>query len=237
MLTVAYLTIAALALFALVQAVRLWRSHPSGMTLLLMIPLAWLWFDNLMTALGKWIGNESVLTFLAGMRYFWHWATLPLLLIVAGALVRRAGFRWAQPKAVMAVFCLVATFLILNDARHILSVDFFPACYGDTFRYVIRVNPLQYCDPANPPGTGFVPASFASPLVAITMLLIGLGLWWKFRFPWLAVAAGLQIGASAMVGATYYGPVMSNFMEPFFNLGIIAAAGMVARQPGPVHAG
>jgi hypothetical protein len=237
MISLAYGVIALMALGALYAAFRLWRFAPSGHTFLIMLPLLFLWFDNFVNATGKFIGDPDILIAMSTFRYTWHWLMLPLLLIVACGLARRAGFGWAQSKIAMAVFCIAAVAFIIEDVRYIFMVDFYPACFGDTLRYVINVNPAQYCDPANPPPKGLAPAPFATLAVSFSMLLIGIGMWWKHKFPWLALTSAFMIvcGASGGIKGFYLGQIMGNFGEPIFNAGIIAVGFFLARRQSRLH--
>ena len=110
-MSAAYLVVALACFIALYYAFKLWRQNPEPTTLLILVPILFLWLDNFAIATGKWVGEGAVLTGMTYLRFYWHWQMLPLLIIVAGALARRAGFGWAQSKYVMGAFCLVAVFL------------------------------------------------------------------------------------------------------------------------------
>jgi hypothetical protein len=171
------------------------------------------------------------------VRYTWHWATLPLLLIVAGMIARRAGFRWAAPKAVMALFCIAAVIFIADDLPHIWQLEFYPACFAETLRLVTRVPLKEACDAAEA-GVGVKVSSLAAIAVNLTLMLIGFGLWWKHRFPWLAVGCIIMF-AAASVPQSLVGPMLGNIGEPFFNAGLVATGirfGGVAFKSGAASA-
>ena len=233
MISIGYAVIALMCVGVLASAFRLWRTHPNAITLLMLIPLLFLWLDNFAIAVGKSVGEGPLLTGMTYLRFFWHWAALPLLFIVAGALARRAGFRWAQNRYVMAMFCIAAVVLMIEDVPYIFKVDFYPACYGDTLRYVTKVAASQICDPANPPPPGFSPPPIAAIGVNIVLMLIGFGMWRKDKFPWLALSCVFMFACAAL-GANpnfYWGQILGNFGEPIFNAGLIAAGYKYAPLP------
>jgi hypothetical protein len=167
-------------------------------------------------------------------RYGWHWATLPLYLIVAGMIARRAGYRWAQPKAVMALFCIAAAAFVAVDLPHLWQVEFYPACYGETLRLVIKASVRDACDPAQAGlGTSVSPA--AAIAVNLVLLAVGIGLWRTHRFPWLALAC-LAMFAAAAVPPSLVGPMLGNAGEPVFSAGLIAAGIRFGGLPVPHRA-
>ena len=242
MIAFGYSVIAIACLAALASSFNLWRRHRNAVTLLILIPLMFLWLDNFAIAVGRWVGEGALLTGMTYLRFFWHWAMLPLLFIVAGGLARRAGFGWAQSKFVMAAFCLVAVALIALDVPHIFQVEFYPACYGDTFRYTINVPADQICDPANVPPKGVSVPPFAAIGVNIVLMAIGFGMWWKHKFSWLALACVFMFvcAASGAIPGFFWGQFLGNVGEPVFNAGLIAAgyryAGLSA-NPGAANPG
>ena len=233
MIAIGYAVIAVMCVAVLASAFKLWRTHRNAITLLMLIPLLFLWLDNFAIATGRLVGEGPLLTGMTYLRFFLHWATLPLLFIVAGALARRAGFTWAQNRYVMALFCITAVVLIAEDVPYIFKVDFYPACYGDTLRYTSNVAATQVCDPANPPPPGFSPAPIAAIGVNVVLMIIGFAMWWKDKFPWLALSCVFMFACAAS-GANpnfYWGQILGNLGEPIFNAGLIAAGYKYAARP------
>jgi hypothetical protein len=225
MITAGYLVIALMCLVALYYAVKLWRQRPGSTSLLILIPLLFLWLDNFAIAAGRWVGEGPILTGMTYLRFFWHWQMLPLLIIVAGALARHAGFAWARPRWVMALFCALAVYFMVIDVPYIWQVQFQPACYGDTLRFVINVPDGQVC----PGTTPLAPQASPSPLPAISvnliLMAIGFMMWMRHKFPWLAVACVIMFAcaASGAVPGFYWGQILGNLGEPIFNFGLLAA--------------
>lgn len=225
MITAGYLVIALMCLVALYYAVRLWRERPGSTSLLILIPLLFLWLDNFAIAAGRWVGDGVLMTGMTYLRFYWHWQMLPLLVIVAGALARHAGFAWARPKWVMALFCLLAVVFMVMDVPYIWQVQFQPACYGDTLRMVVNVPDGQVC----PGTTPLPPQTSPSPLPAISvnliLMAIGFMMWARHKFPWLALACVVMFAfaASGAVPGFFWGQILGNLGEPIFNFGLLAA--------------
>lgn len=226
MITISYLIIMVLCLVALYFSAKLWLERRDWMSGLIFAPLSLLWLDNFAVATGAYMGEGLLLTIISYLRYYIHWQVLPVLMIVAGMLLRRSGFAFAQNKIVMSLFCIAAVVFMVMDVPYIFQVEFYPACYGETFRLVTNVPASQICDPANPPPQGLSVAPIPAISVNVTLMLVGFALWIRHGFKWLALACLFMFVAAGVsqVPSFYYGPVLGNLGEPIFNAGIIAAA-------------
>jgi len=233
--TVGYLIISVMCFVALYFSFKLWRQHTNAITLLILIPLLFLWLDNFAIATGKWVGDGPILTGMTYLRFYWHWQMLPLYMIVAGALARRAGFGWAQNKYVMAAFCVVAVFFMIEDVPYIWQVQFQPACYGDTYRFVINVPAGQLCEGMTALAKQASPSPLPAISVNVALMIIGFMMWRKDKFPWLAVTSVIMFGcaASGAIPGFYWGQIIGNVGEPIFNLGLAAAGFKYAGLPKP----
>ena len=224
-ITLGYLIIGLMCFVVLYYSVQLWREQRNALSLLILIPLVFLWIDNISIAGGRYIGEGPLLNGITYILYFWHCQMLPLLMIVAGMLLRRGGFAFAQNKFVMGAFCVVAVYFMYLDVPYILDVEFYPACYGDTFRLALSVSSDQVCAPGDSPIKGISVAPIPAISVSLAIMITGILLWIRHGFYWLAltsifmfIAAGLQ-----QAPGFYYGPLLGNFGEPIFNAGLIAA--------------
>ncbi len=187
------------------------------LTLLLMVALP---YDTGIVALGSTIGQGDLLRALSVPRFISFHLTAPLLLPIAGGIARRAGFTWAQSNWVLGLLGLLAFGFIVNDASKIFQVPtLYPACFEDVVRYVTSVKPSQACTPgqAGIDVGGSLPwAGLAGMLV---MLVVGVLLWWKRRWPWLVLGAA----ASAVVLSLPNTPIgpLSTFYGDFLSMGSI----------------
>jgi hypothetical protein len=220
-ITLGYLVIAAAAFACLVWCLKAYLAERSTILLLTLIPLLFLWFDSFAIAVGQWIGEGPVLLTFTYMRYGMHWGALPLLFIVAGMLLRRAGFKFAENKFVMGAFCVVAVFFIIEDFRHIFIVDFYPACFAETLRYVTKVAESQACTPEMA-GVGMNVSPAAAILVNLSLMLVGIAIWIRHKWPWLALGCIVMFAAAA-TPQSLVGPILGNAGEPIFNFAVVAA--------------
>ncbi|MDX2145588.1 MAG: hypothetical protein SFV19_19705 [Rhodospirillaceae bacterium] len=235
MITAGYAIIAVMCLVALYYSYKLMRQHLNAITVLIFIPLIFLWLDNFAIAAGKYVGEGPLLTGMTYLRFYWHWQMLPLLIIVAGALARRAGFAWAQPKWVMALFCILAVFFMIEDVPYIWKVTFQQTCYGDTIRYTINVAADQICAGTTPLPKQASPSPLPAISVNVILMIIGFMMWAKDKFPWLALACVFMFvcAASGAIPGFYWGQILGNLGEPIFNAGLIAAGFKYAGLPKP----
>jgi hypothetical protein len=223
MITVGYLIIAAAAFACLVWCLRAYLEDRSTILLLTLIPLLFLWFDSFAIAVGQWIGDGPVLMTFSYLRYGMHWGALPLLFIVAGMLLRRAGFQFAENKFVMGAFCVVAVFFIIEDFRYIFIVDFYPACFGETLRYVTSISAGQECSPEMAGvGSPETPSPAAAILVNISLMLVGIAIWVRHKWPWLFLGCFVMLLAAG-TPQSVAGPILGNAGEPIFNFAVVAA--------------
>jgi hypothetical protein len=242
MLSFVFLAFAVVHTVIWLYGVRCWMQLGRPLTLgLFLFANFLLWYDNLRIGLGRFIGEGDLLYAMTIPAFAWHWTMLPLLVIVAGSIARLAGMGWARNRWVMGAFCVAAVALIPLDLPYALSllfgagaslpaVELRPACLADTLRYTTTVSEAQLCTPGtetlrNGPG----------PLVAIIMnfimLVVGIVIWFRTGWKWLAIGPGLMFlaaGSGPLWGA--YSLPVSNFGEILFTLGVLATIVHFARR-------
>ncbi len=209
---------------------RLWAATGRPVALLLvLISGTLLFYDNFRIGIGRFVGEGELLYLLSIPAFAWHWTMLPLVVIAAGAIVRLAGFRWAASRLVMGSFCVVAVALSLHDIPKIFSMQLYPACLADTLRYSTAVSAGQLC-----PGGRVIAGGAGTALVAIItnaiVLIVGIVVWIKRRWPWMAVGAGLMFIAAGAFAGKPYSLVVANLGEICFTLGLIVTCAHFARQ-------
>jgi hypothetical protein len=119
--------------------------------------------------------------------------SVPLIMIVAAALARLAGFRFAQPRWFVGGVCVAATAFAVADWQHIVVwPTLYPACWADTLRYVPSVLEAQACTPGQP-GIGLAGAFPLAAAVALPALLV-LGVAIGVRTRWWWLLAGMVAG-------------------------------------------
>ena len=232
MFSIGYLIIAVVDVGVLVWALRLRKEFPSTALMLATIPLYLLWFDNVTIGLGSTLGEGALLEGLNTVRFLAHYICLPMTIIAIGSMAKQAGFPWAQPKVVMAAFCLLATWFIVHDLWLFYGSTFYPSCFADTLRYTTHISEFTACGPNAEIGAG----TRIAPIPAITLsnmlILFGIYLWWKIGYKWLFIGA---LGATAFF-AVPFGPtggIVGNMGEPVICAVVVATAVHITRQFGP----
>ncbi|MDW8319649.1 MAG: hypothetical protein RMN53_17625 [Anaerolineae bacterium] len=192
MLTVLYLVLAALFAYLTWQSSRLYGQQRSSYTLLLLLVLAGLVYDALVIALGRFIGQGSLLSALNLGRFAVHALLTPLLMIFAFGVLRRAGVGWAQGKAAHTAVCIVATLMVLLGVYADLArVDMQPRLVMDTLRYV-NEGGMQ-----GPP--------IASLVTMVFLLVGGVALWRRAGWPWLLLGSLVMfVAAGAAMGNLFF---------------------------------
>ena len=195
---------------------RSWYQNRDWLLLITVLPAIALPYDTAIVALGSSIGQGDLLRALNAPRLNSLYLTAPLLLIIAGGIARRAEFPWAQSKWAMGGLCAVALGFVVFDAPRIFQFpDLYPACFEDVVRYVASVKPEQACTPgqAGIDVGGSVP--WAGLFGMLLMLIVGVQLWGKRGWPWLAlgcVASFIVLSLpNTPIGplATFYGDFLS----------------------------
>ena len=220
MITFGYSVIAVIAFSCFVFGIRAYLSEPNKILFLILINTSLLWFDSFVTAIGQYTGEGTLLLVMTYIRYAAHWLTLPLLFIVAGMILRAADFKFAQSKYVMGLFCLIAVFFIVYDFRYMFILDFYPVCYAETFRYATQVPIGQECSPGMA-GMGYKVLPIAPILLTLILLMSGIAIWIKHKWPWLAVGSAVKLFAAQ---PTPIGQILSNAGEPIIIFALMLAA-------------
>jgi hypothetical protein len=228
MLSIAFLAIAVIDFAILIWALKLCAKYRTNGLIFATIPLTLLWYDNFVIGIGGTLGEGSLLIGLNYVRFFAHYIGLPMTFIAIGAMAREAQFEWAQKKWVMACFCLVAVFFIVEDILKFQAQQFYPSCFADTLRYTTRITEYTACSPDTLPVGKAVPP--IAPLVLTVMnITFGILLWVKRGWKWLVLGAVGAMGFFAVPFSTT-GGIFSNMGEPIITGVIILTATFTARS-------
>lgn len=223
MLSLGYLIIAVIDIAVLVWAMKLYKQYPSTALMLATMPLTLMWFDNLTIGLGSTLGEGPLLLGMNTVRFLAHYILLPFSIIAIGSMARQAGFKWAQPKIVMAAFCVLASYFMAHDLWRFYNATFYHSCFADTLRYTTHIAQYTVCSPDDIVGTG----QRIAPVPAITlnnmMLVFGAYLWWKIGYKWLFLGV-LASTAFFAVPFTSTGGIVGNVGEPIISIVILMAA-------------
>ncbi len=196
MYTTLFLVQAGIQLLLLFWLVRIYRATGLAVALMLFIPQFGLVYDNLIVGLGRFIGIGEFLKAISWPRFWIHWLFGAWLIIACGAMLRLAGFAWAQHKGVMVAFCALTASLMVLDLPYFWTTALYPVCEFDLVRYSVQVPAGLRCSPDQRvvPGQG---APIASVITCLVVIATGLVLLVKRRFPWV-FAGGFLMLLSAM---------------------------------------
>lgn len=213
MLTPLFFLMALIHLISSFFILRLLGRNRKSYTLIAAATIVALTYENSVVALGSFIGEGTFLELLNTGRFYLHALLMSLLIIFAFGVARQIGIRWAQGKIAHALFCILATVLVLFAIqRDIINLSLVAEIEQDTLRYV-------NADSAGPP----IPAI----LTIIVMAIIGGFVWRKIGWPWLAVGSIIMFVAAG-AGASIL--ALSNLGEVIFVIAIVATDYRIHRQ-------
>ncbi|UCG72373.1 MAG: hypothetical protein JSV45_14180 [Chromatiales bacterium] len=229
MFSIGYLLIAVIDIAVLAWAARLCFRYRTNGIIFASFPLLLVWTDNLTLGLGSTLGEGDLLRGMNAMRFIAHYISLPMGFIAVGAMAREAGFNWAQPKWIMGLFCLVATYFMVHDLWQFSTATLYPACFADTLRYTTQITEATACTPTADIGAGKLISPAPAIILTVTVIVFGIYLWVKTGWKWLAVLAiGSMPFFAVPMDAT--GGIVANVGEPIFIGSIVATAAHIARQ-------
>lgn len=229
MFSIGYLLIAVVDIAVLIWAARLCVRYRTNGLIFASFPLLLVWFDNVTIGLGSALGEGGLLIGMNAVRFVAHYISLPMSFIALGAMAREAGFAWAQPKWVMGLFCLVATYFIVHDLWLFSAATLYPACFADTLRYTTRITEFTACTATADIGAGKLISPLPAIILTVTVIVFGIYLWVKTGWKWLAVfAIGSMLFFAVPIEPT--GGILANIGEPIFIGAIVATAAHIAKR-------
>jgi hypothetical protein len=204
-----YLFFCALLAALIIYNIFVYRRTGRLTTLLFMLNGIGLLWENGVIASGRFIGQGSLLQSLNMGRYCLHFAFVPLMVWPLLEQLRAAGAAWAGgrlARTVCAGFILGLILLGFGSGAAGLYARLEPADLNGVLRY----------SAPNP----------ASALIAIAImsaaLVSGGILWFRFKWPWLCLAALLCfVIEGALLNAGMFGMVAGNGSEVVFQLALL----------------
>ena len=231
MLSAAFLVVAVVDFGVLVWAFRLYKQYPSTAQWLATVPLGLLWYDNVIIGIGSTVGEGELLMSLNTVRFIAHYVFLPFTFIAIGSMAKQAGFAWAQPKWVIAAFCLLATYFMGHDLWLFYNSTFYPSCFADVLRYTTHISEATACGPDAVIGSGKPIPPIPALSLSLMMLIFGAYLWWKISYKWLFIGTFLSTFLFAIpYGST--GGIFSNIGEPIITSVILLACVHITKTFG-----
>lgn len=162
-------------------------------------------YDNGMIALGKFIGEGSLLENLSLLRFWSHALLTPTLVLFSYGALREAGVEWSRKKvvgiaAILYTAALIGIELLLETIGMELTLE---KEYG-VLRYVSA-------DPASGPPIMVL-------LVSVVLIAAGAILWKKREWKWMLVGAVVMT-----IGSAVEIPVDSSAATNAFELFLLTA--------------
>ncbi|MBD2524732.1 hypothetical protein [Nostoc sp. FACHB-133] len=164
-------------------AIRLWRQSTSFAMMVLPIVLLSISYDNLILSIGSLIGAGELLKTLSMLRFLLHYLVVPLFIVIGVELAHRAGAGWAN-RVVRILSAILALGLATIDiATHYIGLELVPIEFAGILRYHV----------ANLSGPPII-----TIVVNIFVLLIGIGIWFRLKLPWLFLGTLLSFFGNAL---------------------------------------
>lgn len=167
-------------------------------------------YDNGIVAIGRLIGEGTLLESLNLPRFWIHALITPLLIIAAVGLARRLGAPWAQRRWVHGAFCSLATALILYGLLfELVGLELTTGREGDALRY----SAIESTPPI--------------PSIAAIVVLIVVGATLARRGgAWMGAGAAIMFAAAAV-------PSLPLLVANLGEVALIVGLGLTATRPTP----
>ncbi|MBE8991120.1 hypothetical protein [Nostoc sp. LEGE 12450] len=168
-------------------AIRLWQKSTSFAMMVLPIVLLSISYDNLILSIGSLIGAGELLKTLSMLRFFLHYLVVPLFIVIGVELAHRAGAGWAN--GVMRVLSAIVAFGLaaIDIATHYIGLELVPIEFAGILRYHVP-------NLSGPP--------IITIVVNIFVLLIGIGIWFRLKLPWLFLGTLISFFGNALPSNT-----------------------------------
>lgn len=217
---------------------RLYQQSHKPSTLILVVILGGLIYDNAIIAFGSLIGIGSLLHTLSIPRFLIHALLTPLILVVAYDLARQAGVKWLQSaRSQQIVWICTAVFIIIGMLTGFLGIHLKAACHQGTVRYADRISDIQLCDNVSYTQEeinerGIPP--IAAILTILASSVFAFAVWRTIRWPWMLLAFIIMI-VGAAVPASRVGPWIGSGAEVILGAGLLATQMILQRTMGTIQ--
>jgi hypothetical protein len=202
-------------------AIRLWRQSASIAMIVLPILLASISYDNLVLALGHWIGSGTVLQTLSFFRYILHFCAIPLFVVVGVELADHFGLAWATRTARWLSWGIAIGLIMINLASQLIHLNLVPINFMGVLRYTDAA-------PSGPP--------IITILVNLLILYIGAIFWSKRKWPWLFIGTLISVIGNA-IPIAIVGTIIGSTSECLMALSLLLteqhAQTLAAIDPNP----
>jgi hypothetical protein len=179
-------------------SIRLWQKSNSVAMIVLPILLASVSYDNLILATGSFIGKGELLQTLSLVRFFLHYVSVPLFIVIGVELAYRAKASWANSTWIRGLSWVIALGLAGTDiVTNYLALNLVPVRAFGILRYVDS-------------HLGKLP--IITIAVNVFILLIGIGIWYRLKWSLLFWGAVIAFAGNA-VPSSLVGTIVGSFSE------------------------
>lgn len=156
-------------------------------TAFLTLVLFGLIYDNGIIAIGKFIGEGTLLENLSLLRFWSHAFLTPLLVLFCWGAMNQAGIQWAKKKIIFYGFLLyTAVLIVIELALETWGLEIIPEQQYGVLRYVSAETS------SGPP--------IMVLLVTVVLVLTGIVLWKENGWKWMLIgAATMGIGSAVPI--------------------------------------
>jgi hypothetical protein len=155
-------------------SIRLCRNSFSVAMIVLPIVLASISYDNLILGSGNIIGVGELLKNLSVLRFLLHYCAVPFFVVIGVELAHRAGAKWANPLARTSSWFIAIGLACIDIFTKFINLNLEPVEFLGVLRYIN----------VNPSGVPII-----TIIVTFFVILIGIGLWARIKWPWLFIGA------------------------------------------------
>lgn len=201
MLTLYYMTVAAIQLVLFFWMFKLWRKSGSVYPIFPLIVIAGIIYDNLIIGFGSFIGEGELLKALNVPRFVIHAFFTPLIMIFGFGVARRVGIGFAQSRNWHIAICIFTTLMVLLGIyEDLVKMNLVLKIEDGTMRYKNE------------------PSSFPIPAVVtiIVAMILGIFVWIKTKKPWYFLGSFLMFCLATSAQQFVWA---GNLGEIFMNLG------------------
>lgn len=212
----AYLVYATAQTAIAVWAFVLWRRDRTTGALALLLPIAAVWYDNVVIALGGLIGPGTLLQALTFPRFAGHALLTPLWIVAAVSFAVRAGaFAKTERLVVIGSWVLYAAMVVVGLLNEVVFFKGELVSEGDAVYYT-NVGRL-----------------FTPPPPSLTMLVVvlicGALVLWRTRWPWMLLGA-LPVPLSQAVRSDGPAFLFVNSGEVLMSVSLVATLAFLQRR-------
>ena len=212
----AYLVYAVAQTLVAIWAFVLWRKDRTAGALALLLPIAAVWYDNLIIALGGFIGPGSMLQALTFPRFAGHALLTPLWIVAAVSFAVRAGaFAKRARTVVIGSWVLYVAMVVIGLLNEVVFFEGKLVTEGDAVYYT-NVGRL-----------------FTPPPPSLTMLVVvlicGALVLWHTRWPWMLLGA-LPVPLSQFLRSEGPAFLLVNSGEVIMSVSLVATLAFLQRR-------